>query len=98
MDIKKTGFIAVCMLIFHQGFCQNDADVLRYSMINWGSTARSLGMGNAFSAFGADPSAMATNPAGLGFYRRSEFTFTPSFQIRNTNGSFLGNTSDKNNF
>jgi hypothetical protein len=77
---------------------QNDADALRYSTINWGSTARSLGMGNAFSALGADPSVMATNPAGLGFYRRSEFTFTPAFQLRNTDSEFHGGSVDKNSF
>lgn len=75
---------------------QNDVDVLRYSAINWGSTARSLGMGNAFGALGADPSVMSINPAGLGLYRRSEFTLTPGFQLRNTDGELNGNTLDKN--
>ncbi|MEP7265012.1 MAG: hypothetical protein ABI772_10970, partial [Bacteroidota bacterium] len=100
MKLKKRLILTVCLLyaVTTNLNAQNDADALRYSTINWGSTARSLGMGNAFSALGADPSVMATNPAGLGFYRRSEFTFSPTFQLKNTSSDFLGNTLDKNNF
>lgn len=35
-------------------------------------TARYMGMAGAMTAVGADPSAAIDNPAGLGFYRRSE--------------------------
>lgn len=100
MKLKKRFILTVCLLyaVTINIYAQNDADALRYSTINWGSTARSLGMGNAFSALGADPSVMATNPGGLGFYRRSEFTFSPTFQLRNTSSDFNGNTIDKNNF
>jgi hypothetical protein len=100
MLINKWSILCTCILltINNKVKAQNDADALRYSTINWGSTARSLGMGNAFSALGADPSVMSTNPAGLGFYRRSEFTFSPAFQFRNTGSDFQGSSLDKNNF
>lgn len=40
-------------------------------------TARATGMGGAFASLGADMTSMSLNPAGLGMYRRSEFSLTP---------------------
>jgi hypothetical protein len=37
---------------------------------------------------------MQTNPAGLAFYRSSEFSFTPSFYWVNTSSDFLGSVTD----
>ena len=54
-------------------------DALRYSRLYPGGTARILGMGGANVAIGGDLSSAYTNPAGLGFYNRSEFSITPSF-------------------
>jgi hypothetical protein len=71
---------------------QTDADVLRYGMLNYGSTARSLGMGNSFGALGADFSAAMMNPAGLGLYRRSEVTLSPFFNLRSTESDYLSNS------
>ena len=33
-------------------YAQSDADALRYSMLDFGGTARSLGSGNAYGAIG----------------------------------------------
>lgn len=77
---------------------QNDLDYLRYSMLTYGSTARSLGMGNSFNALGADFSTLAVNPAGLGLFRRSEMTITPAFTDRNVSNDFEGKVSDDNYF
>jgi hypothetical protein len=43
-------------------------------------SARFQALGGNHSALGADVSSAAGNPAGLGFYTRSEFSFTPAFQ------------------
>ncbi|MEA5460264.1 hypothetical protein VB796_14500 [Arcicella sp. LKC2W] len=43
-------------------------------------TARFQAIGGSHSALGADISSAAGNPAGLGFYTRSEFSFTPGYQ------------------
>jgi hypothetical protein len=77
---------------------QNDADALRYSMLNYGSTARSLGMGNSFGALGADFSSLSGNPAGIAVYRRSEFTLSPMFSNRTTNADYLGKDINDNAF
>lgn len=43
-------------------------------------SARFQAIGGNHSALGADVSSAAGNPAGLGFYTRSEFSFTPAYQ------------------
>lgn len=68
---------------------QNDMDALRYSQLYYGGTARSTAIGGAFGALGADFSSLSINPAGIGLYKISEFTFTPSFYIGRTNSDFL---------
>jgi hypothetical protein len=73
---------------------QSDVDAIRYSAIYFGGTARYSSMGGAFGAVGADFSTLSTNPAGLGVYRKNEFTFTPSFYTGKTSSSFDGKTSD----
>lgn len=63
-------------------YAQSESDALRYSTLDLGgSTARSLGVGGSLSALGADFSVMSTNPAGLAWYRASEFSITPGFAI-----------------
>ena len=73
---------------------QTDEDALRYSMTGFGGTARYSGMGGAFGAIGADFSTLSENPAGLGVYRKNEFTFTPSIFTGKTTATYNGNTTD----
>lgn len=58
---------------------QNLVDALRYSQTFAGSSARALSMGGAFGSLGGDISSVSINPAGIGVYRKSEFSFTPGF-------------------
>lgn len=79
-------------------FGQNIDDALRYSDINFGGTARYVGMGGAFGALGADFTSLSTNPAGIGIYRTSEFTMTPSFYINNTSSNYFDKTMEENTY
>ncbi len=72
---------------------QNSTDALRYSMFEFGGTARSVGTGGALGALGADFSVLSTNPAGLGWYRRSEFVFTPGITSTNAESVLLSGTN-----
>ncbi len=90
--------LIACFFLTTKTNAQNEIDALRFSMINYGSTARSLSMGNAFGALGADLSVMATNPAGIALYRRSEFSFSPTFILKNTDSELLGATSSASRF
>lgn len=78
------------------GMAQNDLDALRYSQSFIGGTARSVGMGGAFSALGGDFTSMSINPAGIGMYRAKEFTITPTLRYDVTTATFLGNQIEDN--
>lgn len=67
---------------------QDQTDALRYSQTFNGGTARFMSMGGAFGALGGDFSSISYNPAGLGVYRSSEFTITPSFKKRSVNSDY----------
>ncbi len=69
---------------------QNEMQALRFSQYNPFGTARFSAQGGAIGALGSDLSSLVVNPAGLGFYRSSEFSFSPSFYSVNTNTEFNG--------
>jgi hypothetical protein len=74
---------------------QNETDALRFSQNYSGGTARSLGLAGAFGALGGDPSSLYINPAGLGVYRSSEFTFTTGMNYDKVRSNYLNaNTED----
>jgi long-subunit fatty acid transport protein len=65
-------------------------DALRFSQFGSTGSARIIGLGGAQMSLGGDISNIHTNPAGLGFFRRSEFTFSPSFGTWNAESNYLG--------
>lgn len=68
---------------------QNFSDALRLSNFTVGGTARSIGAGSAMGAMGSDFSVMSTNPAGLGWYRGSEFVISPGIYNASTTSRLL---------
>jgi len=70
---------------------QNEVDALRYSTQNLTGTARYSAMGGAFGSLGGEFSALSSNPAGIGMYQFTEFTFTPSLNVNSTK-SYYGKT------
>ena len=52
-------------------------DALRYSFLDYGGSARTIGIGGAIGALGSDFSSLSINPGGLGNYRKSEFVISP---------------------
>ncbi len=71
---------------------QNETDALRYSMLDYQGTSRFNSMAGAFTALGADLSMVSLNPAGMGVYKKSEFSFTPAMLYANTTGTYNGST------
>jgi hypothetical protein len=63
---------------------QNEVDALRYSTQNINGTARYSAMSGAFGSLGGEFSSLSSNPAGIGMYQFSEFTFTPDLNLNNT--------------
>jgi hypothetical protein len=82
-------FLGFSQSVQAQGTYADDA--LLYSRQGPSGTARTLGVGGASTALGADFSNLTTNPAGLGFYTKSEITLTPGFGFGNADATPLNN-------
>lgn len=65
-------------------------DALRFSQFRSTGSARIMGLGGTQMSLGGDVSNIHTNPAGLGFFRRSELSLSPSFGTWNNESNFLG--------
>jgi hypothetical protein len=71
---------------------------LQLSDMTQNGTARVQGMGGNHVALGGDASTIFGNPAGLGFYNRSEFSLSPGFNMTNKDANYIGNsTKDSRN-
>ncbi len=88
--MKKISLTFILALGVLTIMAQNESDALRFSQQFYQGTARSMGMGGAFGALGADFSSLSTNPAGLGLYRSSEYTISPDFMRSKTESTYNG--------
>lgn len=98
--MKKKSFLISLLLLTMAGFGQNLEDALRYSMLNRSGDARFVSMGGAFTSLGANFSSAILNPAGIGLYKSSEFSFSPSIYVGSTDSRYFGTQSNdsKTNF
>jgi len=92
--MKKYHIILILVLISTTAFSQFADDALRFSQVYYQGTARSMAVGGAFGALGADFSTASTNPAGMGIYRTGEFIFTPEVFSRETSSIYNGSISE----
>jgi hypothetical protein len=79
-----------CTIFAGYAVAQDESDALRYSMLKPQGTARSMGFGGALGSIGGDFSSLTVNPAGIGVYRSSEMTFTPSLKMNSNNSTYTG--------
>lgn len=63
---------------------QNVTDALRYSKNEYYGTARTMAMGNAFTALGGDIGSIGINPAGSAVNNYSQFAVTPGLNIQSS--------------
>lgn len=90
-------FILIAGILFTGNvLAQYAEDALRFSRTFQGGTARMLSMGGAQQALGADISSLVGNPAGLGFYRSSDFSISPTMRFNTTESKSFGNLSSEN--
>src|SRR5215210_7998194 len=85
---------AFAAAITPSAFAQDERDALRFSFLQPQGTARSIGFGSALGSVGGDFSSLSVNPAGIGIYKRSEITFTPSLTFGNTGSAYSGNSDE----
>jgi long-subunit fatty acid transport protein len=69
-------------------FSQTPEDALRLSWYHIGGTARNQAIGGAMGSLGGDATANYINPAGLAFFKTSDFIFTPGFQFGRGKSNF----------
>ncbi len=71
--------IGLTLTVAQVADAQTASDALRMSSQVSLGTARSMGLNGSMGALGGDFSTLSSNPAGLGVYRKSEFSLSPSF-------------------
>ena len=97
--MRRLQFILAAVTI-SAGFAASAQDVVEaYNLSNFSvlGTARSIGFGGALGSIGGDFGTVSMNPAGLGIYRNSEISFTPSIKINNSGSQYLGTSSSDYN-
>ncbi len=72
----KRPFVILSTLLLSLAVVAQDFDGMLFADQDIQGTARYVSMGGAFAALGGDVSAVVDNPAALGVFRRSEFSFT----------------------
>lgn len=93
---KRFYSIALLLILVMPLLAQNSQDALRYSRIFYQGTSRFQGLSGAFGAIGADFSILSTNPAGIGLYKSSEFSISPSGFISHNTSTYNGITTTDN--
>ena len=87
------------MGIFSFATAQGDYEAFTFSQADYLGTARFMGAGGAFGATGGDFSALSTNPAAIGLFKRYEVSFTPmSLNFGFTDNYYYGNKSSAQKF
>ncbi len=70
--------LGIFTILFSNVFTQNELDAFRYSQLSPTGTARFSSLAGSMGGFGADFSCVSSNPASIGVYKRTEFTFSPA--------------------
>ncbi len=100
MKFKHILMVVAATAVTQLSYAQFNQDALRFSRFEQGSTSRMKAIGNASTAVGGDLSSISGNPAGLGFFNKSEFAITPEFDSSNISSTYFGQKENdsKNQF
>ncbi|MCR4964241.1 MAG: outer membrane protein transport protein [Bacteroidales bacterium] len=90
--MKRILVFAICLSFFSALIGQNENDAFLFSQNDYVGTARYMGAGRAFGAVGGDFSALMSNPAAIGLFKKSEVSITPmSLSILQNEANYYGN-------
>lgn len=86
--MKKTALTILMALAAAAAYAQTAYDALLFSENNYEGTARTVAMGNAFTALGGDLGSVAINPAGSAVAGYSQISLSPTltFSASTTKG------------
>lgn len=79
--MKRTAITIISGLMAVCGYAQTAYDALLFSENNYEGSARTVAMGNAFTALGGDLGAAGLNPASTAVAGYSQITLTPALTI-----------------
>ena len=99
MEIKnfRIYLTAIVLLNFSGAHAQDYTESALLFMRNQpAGSARILGLGGSQTALGGDYSSALSNPAGLGLFNRSEFTFSLGLADHHSAANYLGTHSEDN--
>lgn len=93
--MKKIFLILSFAGIVSAAFAQTPSDAFRFSENSYEGTARTIAMGNAFTALGGDLGSISINPAGSAVAKYSQVSITPGVTISSSTsiGNPVANTS-----
>lgn len=81
---------AVLLLFSVQLYAQVPEESIRLSWLTQNGTARNQAIGGAMGSLGGDATAALVNPAGLAFFKTSDFVISPGLQFGKGRSSFRG--------
>jgi hypothetical protein len=93
MRIKYIICLVALTAIGKSSFAQYAKDAVRFSTSQTGTTSRVKAIGGANISVGGDLTSVSGNPAGLGFFTRSEASVTPEFNGTKNNATYLGQSA-----
>lgn len=93
---RISGFVALFLLSGAAWAQDNNYESLArlFSQTNPQGSARMQALGGTHTALGADVTTLSGNPAGLGFYTRSELSISPMFSQINNSSQYIGRTQN----
>ena len=94
---KLMTILAACILTFSAG-AQTMYDALTYSENTYYGTARSVAMGNAFTALGGDIGSLTLNPAGSAVAGYSQVALTPALNLSVSSAQGMNFNGEPNGF
>ena len=93
--MRKILLTSILILSAAASYAQTIYDGLMYSERNYEGTARSVAMGNAFTALGGDMGSIGINPAGSAVAKYSQIALTPALSISSCATPGYVNTSTR---
>src|SRR6185503_16435706 len=90
-------YTAIFLLSSYISFSQTPEDALRLSWFQLRGTARNQAIGGAMASLGGDATAGHINPAGLAFFKTSDFILTPGVRFGKGKSFFRGTNSTGTN-
>ena len=87
----KKKFYPIVLLLSAQSIqAQIPEETIRLSWLTQNGTARNQAIGGAMGSLGGDATAALVNPAGLAFFKTSDFVISPGLQFGTPKSNFRG--------